>query len=123
MGRRLNNEELAAYGHIPRALAQRVRVIEIPALPGQYVGVTLGRHILLAEAVSDRGDSALLAHELVHVRQWKEQGPWRFAFAYSSSFVKALVRTRSWQQSYNQIPAEVEARQEATRWATSHQSQ
>ena len=122
-GRLLNARELASYRHLPRDLAARVRVHEIPALPGNYVGITLGRHIFLAEDVSDDGDSALIAHELVHVRQWSEQGVVRFSARYVWAFLRSLPTTRSWTRSYRAIPAEVEARADTSRWARGRQGE
>ena len=121
IGRPLNDQELRSYRHVPDDVARRVRVVAIPALPGRYVGLTLGSIVFLAEEVSDDGDSTLLAHELVHVRQWHEQGRARFAVAYLRAFGAGLIRHRSWQEAYRAIPAEVEARQEAGRWLRSHQ--
>lgn len=121
-GRPLNDLELASYHHLPHDLASAVRIHEIPALPGRYVGLTLGRHVFLAEDVSDNGDSALLAHELVHVRQWREQGHVRFGLRYLVAFLRTLPRTRSWNASYRAIPAEVEARAVATAWAEARRS-
>lgn len=115
-GRPLNTVELDSYRLIPHALARRVRVYEIPALPGSYVGITLGRHVFLATDVPDDGASLLLAHELVHVRQWHDQGVVGFGRRYLGAFARALTRTRSWNASYRAIPAEVEARVEADRW-------
>ncbi len=122
-GRPLNNAELASYRHLPRPLAERVRLHEIPALPGRYVGITLRHHVFLAEDVSDDGTSALIAHELTHVRQWDEAGIWRFSTRYIGAFLRSFVRTRSWNKSYRAIPAEVEARDETTRWARSRQGE
>ena len=114
--RSLNALELDSYSLIPRALAARVRVHEIPALPGSYVGITLGRHVFLATDVPDDGESLLLAHELVHVRQWHEQGVIGFGRRYVWSFLRSMASTRSWNASYRAIPAEAEARLEADRW-------
>lgn len=115
-GRPLNAVELDRYNLIPRALAKRTRVYEIPALPGSYAGITLGRHVFLATDVADDGTSLLLAHELVHVRQWHEQGVIGFGRRYVGSFLRTIPTTRSWSASYQGIPAEQEARAEAERW-------
>ena len=114
--RSLNAIELDSYSLIPRALAARVRIHEIPALPGSYVGITLGRHVFLATDVPDDGASLLMAHELVHVRQWHEQGVVGFGRRYVWSFLRSIPSTRSWNASYQAIPAEAEARLEADRW-------
>ena len=60
--------------------------------------------------------SALLAHELVHVRQFHDKGLLRFTLDYNKSFVTGLVTERRWSKAYRAIPAEVEARSETTRW-------
>jgi hypothetical protein len=122
IGRPLNDDELASYRHVPRHLAEQVRVLEIPALPGRYVGMTLRNLILLSADVADDGTSSLLAHELVHVRQWHELGRIRFLYRYVRPFIVSLPRTRSWSRSYRAIPAEEEARIEAQRWARSRQN-
>lgn len=121
LGRPLNARELESYSLIPRALAARARVYEIPALPGAYVGITLGRRIFLATDVADDGESVLLAHELVHVRQWHEQGVIGFGRRYVWGFLRSLPRTRSWNASYRDIPAEAEARTEAGQWRAATQ--
>ena len=115
-GRPLNPLELDSYRLIPRALAARARVYEIAALPGSYAGITLGRHVFLATNIRDDGESLLLAHELIHVRQWHEQGVIGFGRRYVWSFLRSILATRSWHVSYRAIPAEVEARREADRW-------
>jgi hypothetical protein len=122
IGRRLNESELESYRHVPRSLATQVRIVEVRALPGGYVGMTLRNLILLSERVADDGTSSLLAHELVHVQQWHEEGRARFLWRYIWDFTSALVRTRSWSRSYRAIRHEVEAREAATRWSRSHQA-
>jgi hypothetical protein len=122
IGRRLNESELSSYRHVPRDLATRARIVEIPALPGGYVGMTLGNLILLSEHVADDGSSSLLAHELVHVRQWSDEGRVRFLRRYLGDFAAEFVRTRSWSRSYRAIGHEVEARETAARWSRSHQA-
>lgn len=92
------------------ALAARVRLVRIPNLLGPYDGITLGVIVLLTKDVPADGWSRLIAHELVHVRQWSDQGVIRFAWTYLTQFVIGLARTRNWQQAYRQIEAEVEAR-------------
>lgn len=114
--RRLTPTEIDAYDMITPDLARRVRVVAIPALPGRYVGMTLGRVVLLAKAVPDDGSSTLLAHELVHVRQWAELGVVGFSGRYLLSFLAGLWARRRWMAAYRSINAEVDARREATDW-------
>ncbi len=115
-GRRLNEIELEAYDVLPRDLARTVRIHRVRALPGGYAGMTLGRHVLLARAVDEDGTSALLAHELVHVRQWADQGLAGFSARYLSSFGRGLAHHRRWGRAYRDVEAEREAREETTAW-------
>lgn len=114
--RRLTAGEVEAYDVLDASLARRVRVVDIPLIPGGFSGMTLGRWICLADQQPTNGESSLLAHELVHVRQWSEQGLVRFGFTYVRDFARGLVKQRNWHAAYRAIPAEVEARAEATDW-------
>ncbi|MDH3299374.1 MAG: DUF4157 domain-containing protein [Acidimicrobiia bacterium] len=116
VGRSLNQAELDSYDVLPKYLARRVRVVAVPTLPGRYDGMTLGYTILLAHEVDERGNSPLLAHELVHVRQWAEQGRIGFSGRYLGSFARGLRLHRSWRQAYLSIEAETEARRETSEW-------
>ena len=112
----LSDEELAAYDHIPVELARRVVLWELPRVPGQFAGITLGRHVLTSGRKDRTGRSMLIAHELVHVRQWAELGVIGFAARYLAGFVAGLRAERRWMPAYRAIPAEVEARELATAW-------
>lgn len=115
-GRPLNEIELEAYDVLPRDLARQVRVRRVRGIPGGYAGMTLGTNILLARPIDEDGTSALLAHELVHVRQWAEQGLVGFSTRYVASFGRNLSRHRRWSPAYRDVDAEREARQETTDW-------
>ncbi len=115
-GRSLSAAELVAYDVIPEQLARRVRVLSIPALPGRYAAITLGKLIFVARDIAEDGTSELLAHELVHVGQWTNDGVIRFIGKYLSHFASGLRQHRSWHQAYRGILAEVEARSEASAW-------
>lgn len=114
--RTLNEAELAAYDVIPAELARRVSVVSIPFLPGRYAAITLGNFVCVADDVPDDGTSALLAHELVHVGQWQNEGKLPFLRGYLGQFAGGLRQHRSWNKAYRAIGAEVEARAEATAW-------
>lgn len=116
VGRALNDDEIEAYDVVSADVAGRIRVVKVPFIPGGYAGMTLGRHVLLAREVADDGSSALMAHELIHARQWSELGVVGFSGKYVSSFARNLARHRRWQRAYSNIDAEVEARQETTDW-------
>ncbi len=58
-----------------------------------------------------------MAHELVHVRQFAEQGRTRFLVSYLRGYFSGLSRLRSHREAYLAIPAEVQARSETLAWA------
>lgn len=117
--RRLTSEEVEAYDLIPADLSRRVWVVRVPEPPGPYSGMAIGRFVFLAGDVAPSGSSRLLAHELVHVRQWAELGIVGFLFRYLRDFAVGLKRHRNWHRAYRQIDVEVEARRLAEGWAES----
>lgn len=114
--RRLEGPELARYALDPE-LAQRVRVVQVPFLAPGTSGMTLGRFVLLTSDLDRSGTRELLAHELVHVRQYAEAGVVRFLATYLRDYLRGLRRLRNHRRAYLAIPAEVEARAEARAWA------
>ncbi len=52
----------------------------------------------------------VILHELVHVRQWGEEGAARFLGGYLGAYLRARLRGRSHRSAYEGIPAEREAR-------------
>lgn len=114
--RGLTEEEIGAYDLIDSELASAVRIVDIPLLPGRYQGITLGRWVCLAEPQPATGTSTLIAHELVHVKQWHDDGVVRFSMNYLGAFAKGLFRHKSWDKAYRAIPAEVDARTETAHW-------
>lgn len=117
--RRLSPVELAAYDHVPSEVAARVRVARVPVLPPGAGGMTLGRLILLRrdDPVDRTGRRELLAHELVHARQWRELGKPRFAWRYIRTYAANLWRLRRHRDAYLDIPLEQEACAVAAQWA------
>lgn len=99
---------LAAFHHVAPIDARRARVVTVPFLVPGTVGLTLGRWIILRRG-RDR-DGALLAHELVHVRQWREQGALRFVASYLLAYGRGRAAGLPHAEAYAAIPAEVEAR-------------
>lgn len=53
---------------------------------------------------------ALLAHELVHVRQYRELGAWRFRLAYLREYLAGRLRGLGHDAAYRNISFEREAR-------------
>ena len=118
--RALDSDELDRYAHLPSRLAERVKLVRVPFLPAAADGMTLGRIVLLRGNRIDDRASKLIAHELVHVRQFAELGPLRFIGRYVGEYVRNLVRLRSHREAYASISLEVEARAEADEWARTH---
>jgi hypothetical protein len=118
MGRSLSGTEVDRFDHVPRDVAVRARLHRVRLLPPGAHGMTVGRHVMLLRGHEDR--SVLIAHELVHVRQYAERGHVRFLARYLRDYARNLLRLRSHRKAYLAIPTEVEARAEAKRWATAH---
>jgi Domain of unknown function (DUF4157) len=118
VGRSLSTVEVEQYDHIPADVARRARLHRTRWLASGAHGMTLGRHVLLLRGHEDR--PVLVAHELVHVRQYADRGFVRFLARYLWDYARNLVRLRNHREAYLAIPTEVEARAEAKRWATAH---
>lgn len=119
--RRLTEAERSAYDHIPPAVAARARIVKVPVLAFGADGMTLGRFVLVTrDNPADRtGERALIAHELVHVVQYADQGLPRFLWRYVAAYLRNLRRLRRHRDAYLAIPVEEEAREAAARWARS----
>jgi hypothetical protein len=115
--RRLSAEEVASYDLVPAAIAHRAVVVRVPVLPPGAQGLTSGRVVLLRRDEPTDGSSTLIAHELVHVRQFAELGRLPFAIRYLSAYLCNLVRYRAHRLAYLHIPAEEEAYRLSREWA------
>ena len=114
--RRLTPQEIAGYDLVSADLARRARVQKVPVLsPGMH-GMTLGRLILVLRDDDRSGRRVLLAHELVHVKQYAESGAVRFLRRYVREYFVNLWRLCSHRQAYEAISFETEARAAAARW-------
>jgi hypothetical protein len=82
--------------------------VTIPVLTPGIAGMTLGRWILLRRG--HEHDPNLIAHELVHVRQWRELGAVRFLARYLGAYGRGRWRGLGHQAAYEAIPLEAEAR-------------
>ena len=106
--RSLSAEEQARFTHVPDLDRRRARLVVVPLLTPGVAGMTLGRWVLLRRG--HEHDSGLLAHELVHVRQWRERGAVRFLWRYLGSYVRGRLRGLAHRDAYAAIPFEHEAR-------------
>lgn len=113
----LEEDEVTAFDHISDGLCRRVRLIRTNLLPPAADGMTIGRFVLMRDGHIEHRASTLLAHELVHVRQFAEMGMPRFLAAYFGSYFKNLLKSKNHRQAYLDIPLEIEARKEAGSWA------
>jgi hypothetical protein len=108
VARPLDTGERAAYGHVPSADVERARVVGVPVLTPGVAAMTLGRWILVRRGRED--DGALIAHELVQVRQWRELGAPRFLARYLGAYARGRWRGLGHREAYHAIPLEAEAR-------------
>jgi hypothetical protein len=93
----------------------------VPVLPPKADGMTSGRFIFLRNEQPTDGSSRLIAHELIHVRQFKEQGRIGFALRYFSAYFRNLARFRRHRRAYLEIPQEVEAYTRSRQWDAARQ--
>jgi len=106
--RRLDARERDLFTHVPVRDLDRARVATIPVLSPGVSGMTLGRWILLRRG--HERDEALIAHEMVHVRQWRELGAVRFLARYLRAYARGRRRGLGHRDAYEAIPLEAEAR-------------
>ena len=105
---------MTRFDLVPAAIAARARLQRTPVLSPGVNGMTLGRLVLLRRG-HERSEK-LIAHELVHVRQWAELGVPRFLVCYLRTYLLGLVRLHSHRRAYLAIPLEEEARRETAAW-------
>jgi hypothetical protein len=114
---RLSAEEIRRYDLVEPAIAARAVLVQVPLLPPRAAGMTSGRFVLLRGDHARDGTSQLIAHELVHVRQFAERGRLWFALTYVFHYLCNLARYRRHHPAYRHIPHEVEAYDAAALWA------
>lgn len=115
--RRLTEQELDRYTLVPRWVARRAILVQVPVLPPGAVGLTSGRLIFLRRDEPMDGRSTLIAHELIHVRQFTETGRLVFVIQYVSAYLRNLFRLRNHRRAYLAIPQEREAYARAAAWS------
>ncbi|HSH60225.1 MAG TPA: DUF4157 domain-containing protein [Acidimicrobiales bacterium] len=118
MVHRLPPDQIARFDHVPAALTEGVRIVEVPFLTPGADAMTLGRVVLVRRGHGD--SSRLMAHELVHVQQWSRHGVVGFLRRYLGAYARNMARLRSHRSAYLAIPLEVEAREGARRWQETH---
>lgn len=108
MARRLDGRERDQFTHVPARDLERARLVIVPLLTPGVAGMTLGRWILVRRG--HERDRELVAHELVHVRQWRELGAVRFLARYLGAYAQGRWRGLGHKAAYEAIPLEAEAR-------------
>ena len=81
-----------------------------PVPPGADA-ITLPGLIIIRRRAAD--DAALLAHEAVHLRQWRQLGVVGFLRRYLGAYVRWRMRGYGHWAAYRRIPLEIEAEWEA----------
>ncbi|MET0728569.1 MAG: DUF4157 domain-containing protein [Acidimicrobiales bacterium] len=85
-------------------------VISRLVAPGA-AATTLGRFVFIRPRSAE--SPRLIAHELVHVRQWRTLGVVGFLVRYLSAYLRWRLRRYSHWAAYRRIPLEIEAEWEA----------
>ncbi len=92
-------------------------------------GITIGRHIFVSPKLVSRDandllriSKTLIAHELVHVFQYRRLGFLKFLYVYVNDFWKIFRKKKKWNlktwfDSYLEIPHEIEARDVASEFS------
>lgn len=115
--RNLDEDEILSFTHVADDVLSKVSLIRTNLLPPAADGMTIGNIVFLRGDRIEQRATTLLAHELVHVRQFAEHGPIRFLTQYVGAYLKNFLATKNHRQAYLDIPFEIEAREEAAMWA------
>jgi len=83
----------------------------VPVLTPGVAAMTVGRFVFVCRGHA--ADVRLIAHELVHVQQWRELGAIRFLQEYLAAYWDGRRRGLGHRAAYLAIPLEVDARSRA----------
>jgi Domain of unknown function (DUF4157) len=106
--RRLSPDAQARFKHVPASDRDRARIVVVPVLTPGVVAMTLGRWILVRRGREH--DVDLIAHELVHVQQWRERHALPFLVRYFGEYLRSRLAGAPHWAAYSAISFEVEAR-------------
>ncbi|MEP6626037.1 MAG: DUF4157 domain-containing protein [Acidimicrobiia bacterium] len=96
------------FSHVDAVDVERARIVVVPWLTPGVLAMTLGRYVLVRRGHETNRD--LIAHELVHVEQWRRQGRIGFLRAYLGDYVRGRRAGLGHWDAYRAIRAEAEAR-------------
>ncbi|MGZ4676696.1 MAG: eCIS core domain-containing protein [Acidimicrobiia bacterium] len=106
--RRLSAPARIRYAHVDACDTERARIVVVARLTPGVAAMTLGRWILVRRGHEE--SVGLIAHELVHVEQWRTLGAVTFLRRYLGAYVRGRrAGLRHW-AAYRAIPFEEEAR-------------
>jgi Domain of unknown function (DUF4157) len=104
----LSPEAEAAFAHVPLIDRERARVVVVRTLTPGVNAMTIGRWIFVRRG--HELDVGLIAHELVHVQQWRERHALPFLARYLGEYLRHRVRGMRHWAAYSAISFEQEAR-------------
>jgi hypothetical protein len=96
------------FTHVDEVDRVRARIVLVPWLTPGIAAMTLGHWILVRRGRESEG---LIAHELVHVEQWRRQGLVPFLARYLSDYLRLRLAGEPHWRAYSAISLEVEARE------------
>src|SRR4051794_38583454 len=97
------------FTHVGAVDVERARIVVVPLLTPGVLAMTLGRYVLVRRG--HETNIELIAHELVHVQQWREQGRYGFLRAYLGDYVRGRRSGLGHWDAYRAIDAERDARE------------
>ena len=114
IGRGLTPEAKVRYAHVRAIDTERARIIVVPRLTPGIVAMTIDRFVLVRRG--HETDVGLIAHELVHVEQWRELGVVRFLVRYLGDYVHGRRAGLGHWDAYRAIRFETDARLRTEVW-------
>jgi hypothetical protein len=84
-----------------------VRIVEGGPVPPGSDGITIGSFIFVRAGHAD--SPYLIAHERVHVEQWRNYGAVGFVARYGGAYLRWRLRGYTHKAAYRRIPFEIEA--------------
>jgi hypothetical protein len=108
---RLTPAAQARFGHVGPTDLARARVLVVPVLTPGVAAMTLGRFVFVRRG--HERDVGLVAHELVHVEQWRELGVVQFLRVYLRDYLRGRRAGMTHWAAYRAISLEADARSRA----------
>ena len=113
IGEPLPTSILNRMNHVSDLDRSRARVVPVRWLPSGVDAMTIGSRIFVRSGHA--GSVGLMAHELVHVEQWRDEGVVGFLRSYLGSYLRSRRSGLSHDEAYRAIPQESEARERSSK--------